>query len=103
MAIEKNGLSYSKHYPICHAFLHLHNFPIIQIRTKQMNVDKRELLEQRKLKDEYQKWMKMRPRLKALDIYAAGWDSRKGSPSKICRIINHIAEKISILTGLASA
>lgn len=33
---------------------------------------------------EYQKWMKTRPRLKALDIYEIGFDTIKGSPISIC-------------------
>lgn len=36
---------------------------------------------------EYQKWMKTRPRLKALDRYAIGCPNRKGSPNRICRTI----------------
>lgn len=36
---------------------------------------------------EYQKWMKTRPRLKALDRYAIGCANRKGSPNRICRTI----------------
>lgn len=38
----------------------------------------------------YQKWMKTRPRLKALDIYATGCDTIKGSPTRICRTIHPI-------------
>lgn len=36
---------------------------------------------------EYQKWMKIRPRLKALDIYEIGCEMIKGSPNRICRTI----------------
>lgn len=33
----------------------------------------------------YQKWMKIRPRLNALDRYSMGYVSRKGIPTKICK------------------
>ena len=38
----------------------------------------------------YQKWMKTRPRLKALDIYETGYDTIKGSPNRICRTIHQV-------------
>lgn len=37
-----------------------------------------------KLKTKYQKWMKTRPRLKAPDMYATGYETKKGSPNNIC-------------------
>ena len=37
----------------------------------------------------YQKWMKTRPRLKALDMYENGYDMIKGSAKSICRTIHH--------------
>lgn len=34
----------------------------------------------------YQKWMKTRPRLNALEMYSTGYDAKKGKPTLICNL-----------------
>lgn len=38
----------------------------------------------------HQKWMKTRPRLNALEMYATGCDNKKGRPKIICNVFTKI-------------
>ena len=40
--------------------------------------------------------MKTRPRLKALDMYATGYETRKGSPNNICSKSSLMLPKLDI-------
>lgn len=50
-----------------------------------------------KYSEMYQKWMKTRPRLKALDMYANGCETIKGSAKRICKTVEQASVNRSIL------